>query len=124
MRRKSDDLVYALKKVSLRGLPASEKEGALNEVRILASVEDNSVIGYKEAFYDEASQSLCIVMEFADGGDLEGLIKKHKKAGTYFEEAQIWSYFIQMLNGIKALHSTGIVHRDIKCANIFLTKEG
>jgi NIMA (never in mitosis gene a)-related kinase 1/4/5 len=29
-----------------------------------------NVIGYKEAFFDENSQTLCIVMEFADGGDL------------------------------------------------------
>ena len=30
----------------------------------------HNVIGYKEAFFDENSQTLCIVMEFADGGDL------------------------------------------------------
>jgi serine/threonine protein kinase len=30
----------------------------------------SNVIGYKEAFFDEQSSTLCIVMEFADGGDL------------------------------------------------------
>jgi hypothetical protein len=29
-----------------------------------------NVISYKEAFFDEISKTLCIVMEFADGGDL------------------------------------------------------
>jgi len=29
-----------------------------------------NVIAYKEAFFDESSSTLCIVMEFADGGDL------------------------------------------------------
>ena len=29
-----------------------------------------NVISYKEAFFDESSKTLCIVMEFADGGDL------------------------------------------------------
>ena len=35
-----------------------EKENALNEVRILASIRHPNIIGYKEAFLDEASNSL------------------------------------------------------------------
>lgn len=51
-------------------------------------------------------------------------IEEHKKAGTQFTEEVIWNIFIEMLNGIHSLHQSKIVHRDIKCANIFLTKEG
>ncbi len=40
------------------------------------------------------------------------------------KEAEIWSIFYQMVNGLFALHNLKIVHRDIKCANIFLTKDG
>jgi NIMA (never in mitosis gene a)-related kinase 1/4/5 len=63
-------------------------------------------------------------MEMADGGDLLQAIEKHKKARTKFSEKQIWHYFVQIVRGLKALHELKIVHRDIKCANIFLTKEG
>ena len=63
-------------------------------------------------------------MEFANGGDLTKIIEKHKKAGTYLDENEIWSYFIQMLNGIQSLHNSKIVHRDLKCANVFVTKDG
>ena len=51
-------------------LSEKEKTNALNEVRILASIQNKNIIAYKEAFFDEESSSLCIVLEFADGGDL------------------------------------------------------
>jgi len=47
-----------------------EKENSLNEVRILASITDEYIVGYKEAFIDESTNTLCVVMEFADKGDL------------------------------------------------------
>ena len=40
------------------------------------------------------------------------------------KEEEIWSIFYQMVNGLNALHKKKIVHRDIKCANVFLTKDG
>jgi NIMA (never in mitosis gene a)-related kinase len=36
-------------------LSTKEKENALNEVRILASIEHETIIGYKEAFFEEAT---------------------------------------------------------------------
>lgn len=58
VRRAEDQAVYALKKVKMLNLSDKEKENALNEVRILASINHNNVIAYKEAFIDEASSSL------------------------------------------------------------------
>jgi NIMA (never in mitosis gene a)-related kinase len=40
------------------------------------------------------------------------------------KEADVWSIFYQMVTGLNALHQKKIVHRDIKCANVFLTKDG
>ena len=51
-------------------LTEKERENALNEIRILASIDEPNVIGYKEAFMDPATSCLCLVMEFADNGDL------------------------------------------------------
>jgi len=68
--RKSDNGIYAMKKVKLQKLSSKEKENALNEVRILASISHPNVIGYKEAFFEDTTNCLCIVMENADGGDM------------------------------------------------------
>ena len=53
VRRYADNLTYALKKVKMGKLSNKEKENALNEIRILASVEHETIIGYKEAFFDD-----------------------------------------------------------------------
>ena len=83
-----------------------------------------NVVAYKEAFFDENNTVLCIVMEFADGGDLLKKVEAHQKKGTCFSERDVWKYFIQMVRGLLALHELKICHRDLKCANIFLTADG
>lgn len=47
-----------------------EKDSALNEIRLLASISMPYVISYKSSFYIAETQTLCIIMEYADGGDL------------------------------------------------------
>jgi NIMA (never in mitosis gene a)-related kinase len=93
VRRITDMTEYAMKKVKLSALSRHEKENALNEIRILASVDHKNVIGYKEAFYDEESGQLCIVMEIADSGDLESKIEQAKKIKSFIKENKIWYIF-------------------------------
>ena len=124
VKRTVDGKTYALKKVKILNLSDKEKENALNEVRILASVKSNYVVSYKEAFFDEKDRTLCIVMEFADNGDLYQKIVEHKKKAMFFEESEIWKVFIQLVKGLKALHDLKILHRDLKSANVFLYSNG
>lgn len=49
-------------------------------------MNDQYIIGYKDAFFDEVSSTLCIVMEYAEEGDLLKMINQHIKAKTYFKE--------------------------------------
>ena len=123
VRRKEDHKIYALKSVYIEKLNKKEQQNSVNEVRILASVNHPNVIGYKEAFWDEKDNTLNIVMEYADDGDLQTKINKMKKERLRFEENMIWSYSIQMIEGLKALHDKKIMHRDLKSANIFLVKD-
>lgn len=124
VRRLSDSRIYALKKVKLSNLKEKEKRNALNEIRFLASIKHPNVISYKEAFFDDSKQFLCLVMEYADGGDLLQRIQLYQKKGTYMSENYVWNLLIQLCKGLKALHELSIVHRDMKSANVFLTKDG
>lgn len=67
-------------------MPPKDRVNALNEIRILASVSGPNIVEYKEAFYDEESNCLFIVMEYAQDGDLLSRINRHKDCGTMFEE--------------------------------------
>ena len=124
VKSKKDNLIYALKSVELNKMQQKEKDNSLNEIRLLASINHKNIIAYKESFYEEQTNTLNLILEYADGGDLQSKISAHKNLKKYFDEKIIWSLFIQMLQGIKALHDKNIVHRDLKSANIFLMKNG
>ena len=73
-----------------------------------------NIIAYKESFFEDSTNSLCIVMEYADDGDLSQKIEKHKQNGTFINELEVWRIFINSLKGLKALHELNIFHRDMK----------
>lgn len=123
VKRLTDGKEYALKRVKLLNLNDKEKENALNEIRILASIRNPNVICYKEAFWENKSSSLCIIMEYANDGDLYQKITYHKKKGVYVDEKEIWNVLIQSVKGMKALHDLKIYHRDLKSANVFICKD-
>lgn len=106
----------------MTNLSDKEKQNAINEIRIIASIHNPAVICQKEAFV--TGNSLCIVMEYTDNGDLFEKICHHQKKNTLFKEEEVWSIFIQMVQALKALHELNIFHRDIKSANVFLNKNG
>lgn len=59
----------------------------------MGDFRDENIIAYKEAFLEEVSSCLCIVMELAEGGDLQNKINEKKRLGMFFEEKEIWSIF-------------------------------
>lgn len=77
----------------LSKLSDKEKDNAINEVRILASIKHENIAGYKEAFFEKGTNSLCIVMEYANGGDLQSKINAAKKTMRHMKEEEIWSIF-------------------------------
>ncbi len=62
-------------------------------------------------------------MEYVGGGDLDNLLEKYKKKNKLMSEKWIWVYLLQTLIGLRELHKLKIIHRDIKCANLFLSED-
>ena len=124
VRRKIDNQIYALKKVQITNLSEKQKTNSLNEIRVLASIKSKYIVNYKEAFLDIKDSTLCLVMEYADRGDLSKRIEEEKNRNRYFNERDIWRIFIQLVKGLKSLHDLNIIHRDIKSSNIFLFSDG
>ena len=63
---------------------------------------------------------LHIVLEFIENGSLKDIIKKFGS----LPEPLTARYSFQVLQGLAYLHSLDILHRDIKGANILITKDG
>jgi NIMA (never in mitosis gene a)-related kinase len=118
VRRQSDGKNYALKTVDLSALNQRQREDSVNEIRIMASVTSPFIIGFHEALIHD--HRLFIVSEYAKLGDLSHLIVRKRQKQRPFKEEAIWRLMLQTLEGLRVLHERGIVHRDLKSANMLV----
>jgi NIMA (never in mitosis gene a)-related kinase 1/4/5 len=96
---------------------AKEKQNYERELKILQNVNHPFIIRYIDEFiYDK--DYLCIVTQYASGGDLDTKMENRKEEP--FSEEEAMNYFTMILIGLHSLHSKKIYHRDLKPANILL----
>ncbi len=89
----------------------------MREARIAGSIQHPNIISIFDM--TEGPQEAFIVMEYADGGNLHGLLRRRRL--DLYQAAYLLD---QILAGLEAAHAKGVVHRDIKPENILLTKGG
>lgn len=80
---------------------------------------DPNVISYDELFVSD-NGDIDIVMESVDNESVAELLKKNGK----LKESQIAKYTLQALQGLAYLHEKEVIHGDVKCSNMLLTKDG
>ena len=113
----TNDLVV-WKEINLQKASDKDRVGALNEVEILSLLDNINIIAYYNHFFDGAS--LFIEMEYANDGSLHHKIIE--RDGRRFPESEALYYFYQLVSAVAYIHNYGILHRDIKTLNIFMTK--
>lgn len=107
-----------MKAVEITRLSSKQREQSINEVRLLGSIKHPFVIAYQESFLVDGF--LCIITDYAPGGDLYTAICRQREAGGYFSERKIIRWIVQCALALKHLHARHILHRDVKTQNIFL----
>lgn len=90
------------------------------EINALKSVSHPNVVSYVDdgEFVDNGVKYLYVVMDYVDGTDLSKFIQNNN-----LEVKDAISIFINILNGVEAIHKQHIVHRDLKPANIYITQD-
>jgi len=113
-KRKSDSKLCIIKQISLAKLSARDAKATEQESTLLSKLKHPNIVTFWESFSE--NNCLHIVMEFADGGDLDHYIKNHAKLHKNKEipEPQVLHLFVQMALAIKHIHDRKILHRDLK----------
>lgn len=110
-----------VKEIDLSRLKPEGKNEAHREAKIMASLSHPNIVKFK-GVRTVLSGKLHIVMEYADGGDLESRIRQRR--GRHFTEPEVLEIFVQICLGLKHMHDRKVLHRDLKVQNVFLTKQG
>ncbi|GJU77439.1 protein kinase, ATP binding site-containing protein, partial [Tanacetum coccineum] len=117
--------LLAVKQVSIAAANTASKEKAQvhireleEEVKLLKNLSHSNIVRYLGTVREE--ETLNILLEFVPGGSISSLLGKFGP----FPEAVIRMYTKQILLGLDYLHKNGIMHRDIKGANILVDNKG
>ncbi|KAJ9436062.1 putative serine/threonine-protein kinase nek3, partial [Diplonema papillatum] len=121
MRNNDDGRQYVMKQIDLVNMSKRERKQALNEARVLNALKHPNIINYVDSFLARKTDHLCIVMEYADAGDIAARLKSCR---GHLKENVILDWFIQTCLAINCVHQKHILHRDVKTQNIFLTSQG
>ncbi|XP_022863966.1 MAP3K epsilon protein kinase 1-like [Olea europaea var. sylvestris] len=110
----------AIKQVSLSNIAQEDLNTIMQEIDLLKNLNHKNIVKYLGSL--KTKTHLHIILEYVENGSLANIIKPNKFGP--FPESLVAVYIAQVLEGLVYLHEQGVIHRDIKGANILTTKEG
>ena len=108
----------AIKQIPACNMPIGHLEAVQSEIDLLHNLQHPQIVRYFETIRTE--EHLYLVLEYVENGSLATLVK-HFGA---LPEHLVCVYVHQVLIGLEWLHEQGVCHRDIKGANLLITKDG
>ena len=99
-------------------MDAAFRQRFIRESRAAAAVDHPNIIPIYEA--GEAGGSLFIAMRYVQGGDVKSLLERRGPLPAW----RAWSIISQVAAALDAAHAYGLVHRDVKPANMLLDTTG
>ncbi|CAD8154431.1 unnamed protein product [Paramecium octaurelia] len=114
-----DGSLWVQKQIDINAMTEKEKIETYREFKVLQQLQHPNIIKFRDV-YITTQGKLCIIMEYADRGDLAQILKNQN--GKQLSENQILDWFTQICLALKHVHDRKILHRDLKCQNIFITK--
>ncbi|KAF7843970.1 putative serine/threonine-protein kinase WNK10 isoform X1 [Senna tora] len=97
---------------------AEDKSKLYSEVHLLKSLKHENIIKFYNSWIDDKEKTINMITELFTSGNLRQYRKKHK----YVDIKAIKNWARQILRGLVYLHGhkPPIIHRDLKCDNIFV----
>lgn len=81
-----------------------------------------NVLAYLDSW--EEDEVLYIQTELCDMGNFGNFLWEFGRSYAYLDEGRMWKVIVDLSSGLQFIHHAGVIHLDLKPANIFLTKEG
>lgn len=111
-----DGCIYAIKRSIKPVAGSSFEKTSLNEVYAHAVLgKHDHVVRYYSAWAE--NNHMLIQNEYCNGGSLQQLLLKRT-----LDEAELKILLLHVAEGLRYIHSHGLVHMDMKAGNIFLTR--
>ncbi|KPV74164.1 uncharacterized protein RHOBADRAFT_37120 [Rhodotorula graminis WP1] len=109
------NLSVAIKQMNLEQQP--KQDLIINEILVMKESRHANIVNYIDSFLLRGD--LWVVMEYMEGGSLTDVV-----TCNIMSEGQIAAVSREVLQGLRHLHSRGVIHRDIKSDNILLSMQG
>eukprot|EP01088_Endostelium_zonatum_P001650 TRINITY_DN1198_c1_g1_i1.p1 TRINITY_DN1198_c1_g1~~TRINITY_DN1198_c1_g1_i1.p1 ORF type:complete len:943 (-),score=204.18 TRINITY_DN1198_c1_g1_i1:147-2975(-) len=108
----------AIKQIDVAHIKKSELPTILAEVELMKQLHHPNIVRYLGCI--QTDTDLNLILEYIESGSLYSIMSKF----GVFPETLAAVYVEQLLKGLEYLHAQGVIHRDIKAANILITKKG
>lgn len=118
-RNESTQAEVAVKTLVKPDRSPTHDERFRREARLAATISHRNVVRIFDLVDDQDDGTLALVMELLRGGTLEAAIKERGPLSTL----QTIAVAVPILSALHHVHEKGIIHRDVKPANVFFAVE-